>query len=149
MCIYLYIYMYLYLYLYLYIYPYLYLMLSRLSWRAWHKDDLAQSMSTGEVTSKHTNLCLVSCAWSFANGQVRAAPEVTLYVSSTSSLAQCYLNLGILSLILSLSIYRESNHGEIIYIYIYILEAIYRGIIEREDWFKNFQNSFRGNILEG
>ena len=29
-----------------------------------------------------------------ADGQVRAPPEVTLYLSSNSTLAQCYLNFG-------------------------------------------------------
>ena len=37
-----------------------------------------------------------TCAWLLAAGKVPAPPEVTLYLSSTSSLAQCYLNFGIL-----------------------------------------------------
>ena len=45
-------------------------------------------MSTGEVTSKHTNLCLGVSSRSSS----RAPAEVTLL---PSTLAQCYLNFGI------------------------------------------------------
>ena len=38
---------------------YTYLMLSQLSHPAWHKDDLARSMSTRKVILKQTNWCLV------------------------------------------------------------------------------------------
>ena len=48
-------------------------------------------MSTREVTSKHTNLFLT-----VAEGQVTAPPEATLYLSSTSTLAQCYFNFEVL-----------------------------------------------------
>ena len=44
------------------------------------KDDLAQSMSTGEVTSKHTKLCLVFRS----RESSRAPPEVTLLPLSHS-----------------------------------------------------------------
>ena len=43
------------------------------------------------MTSKHK-----TCTWLLAGDQARASPEVTLYLSSTSTLAQCYLNFGIL-----------------------------------------------------
>ena len=48
--------------------------------RALHKDDQAQSMSTAEVTSKHTNLCLVVSS----RASSRASPEVTLLPPSHS-----------------------------------------------------------------
>ena len=35
------------------------LMLTQLNQQAWHKNDLAQRMSTQEVMLKHTNLCLI------------------------------------------------------------------------------------------
>ena len=50
-------------------------------------------MSTREVTSKHANLC-----WLLAAGQVQVSPEVTLCLSSTLTLTQCYLNFGNLPL---------------------------------------------------
>ena len=47
-----------------------------------------------------------TCAWLLAAGQVRAPLEVTLYLSSTSTLAQCYLDFGILpSLVASLTFF--------------------------------------------
>ena len=62
---------------------------STITKRARHKDDLAQSMSTGEMTLKHTNLCLVVSSRSSS----QAPPEVTLL---PSTFAQCYLNFSIL-----------------------------------------------------
>ena len=53
-----------------------------------------------------------TCAWLLAAEQVWATPELTLYLSSTSTLAQCYLNFVILSSsVVSLNFFFEVNQN--------------------------------------
>ena len=53
--------------------------------------DLAQLVYTREVTSKNADFCLIVSSYASLN-----PPKLTLYLLSTSTLAQRYLKFGIL-----------------------------------------------------
>ena len=120
-------------YIYLYIHIYIYdirVVLRFLDWRykvslTWDSnsrpsDFRSDALPTelASLTQGWSSTCLhekwhqstQTCAWLLADGQAQAPPEVTLYLSSTSTLAQCYLNFGILlSPVASLTIFFVVN----------------------------------------